>query len=166
MTEAIIGLGSNLEHPEEQVRTACRELCGIPGTVPVRISSLYSSVPVGPQDQPDFVNAVALLRTELTPELLLDALQDIENRHRRVRMRHWGPRTLDLDILFFGSTVMDTARLRIPHPEFRNRVFTVIPLLEILPDFRIPPENIPLRDIVGSLPSRDLEALSIIRKNP
>ena len=165
MTETIIGMGSNLDHPEEQVITACRELSRIPETILVQMSSLYSSVPVGPQDQPNFVNSVALLRTELNPEQLLDALQDIENRHRRVRLRHWGPRTLDLDILFFGSAVIDTERLQIPHPEFRNRVFTVIPLLEILPDFRIPPENTPLQDIVGSLPSRDPEALHILRKN-
>ena len=162
MTEAVIGLGSNLDNPEQQVLQALKELDGIPGIRILKTSSLYSSVPVGPQDQPDFVNAVALVSTELEPETLLNALQDLENRHRRVRLRHWGPRTLDLDVLFFGKQVIDTPRLRVPHPEFRNRVFTVIPLLEIMPDFLIPPENTPLRDLTGLLPERDLRALTII----
>ena len=164
MTEAVIGLGSNLDNPEQQVLQALKELNGIPGTRILRTSSLYSSVPVGPQDQPDFVNAVALIKTELEPEPLLDALQDLENRHRRVRQRRWGPRTLDLDVLFFGKRIIDTSRLRVPHPEFRNRVFTVIPLLEIMPDFLMPPENTPLRDLTELLPERDLRALTIIRE--
>ncbi len=164
MTEAVIGLGSNLDNPEQQVLQALKELDCIPGIRILKTSSLYSSVPVGPQDQPDFVNAVALVSTELEPEPLLNALQDLENRHRRVRLRHWGPRTLDLDVLFFGKQVIDTPRLRVPHPEFRNRVFTVIPLLEIMPDFLMPPQNTPLRDLTGLLPERDLRALTIIRE--
>ena len=165
MTEAVIGLGSNLDNPEQQVLQALKELDGIPGIRILKTSSLYSSVPVGPQDQPDFVNAVALVSTELEPEPLLNALQDLENRHRRVRLRHWGPRTLDLDVLFFGKQVIDTPRLRVPHPEFRNRAFTVIPLLEIMPDFLMPPENTPLRDLTRLLPERDLRALTIIRES-
>ena len=165
MTEAVIGLGSNLDNPEQQVLQALKGLDGIPGIRILKTSSLYSSVPVGPQDQPDFVNAVALIKTELEPEPLLDALQDLENRHRRVRLRHWGPRTLDLDVLFFGKRIIDTPRLRVPHPEFRNRAFTVIPLLEIMPDFLMPPENTSLRDLAGLLPERDLRALTVIRES-
>lgn len=135
MTEpalALIGLGSNLDAPRHQLERALTALDRLPLTRCIAQSSLYASAPVGPQDQPDFVNAVAALRTNLSPLALLDQLQALEQRHRRVRARHWGPRTLDLDLLQFASLELETPRLLLPHPEMLNRRFVLEPLCELL----------------------------------
>jgi len=133
-----IGLGSNLENPRDQVQRALVELGQIPGTRVDCHSSLYLSAPLGPEDQPDYVNAVARLSTELQPLPLLDALQRIEQKHGRVRERHWGPRTLDLDILLYGDHCIDLPRLLVPHPHMHQRGFVLKPLLEIAPDLCVP----------------------------
>jgi 2-amino-4-hydroxy-6-hydroxymethyldihydropteridine diphosphokinase len=93
---------------------------------------------MGPQDQPDYVNAVVRLSTALSPEALLDGLQDIERRHGRQRVRHWGPRTLDLDILLYGKQQIVGPRLRIPHPGIATRDFVLYPLAEIDSELEIP----------------------------
>ena len=109
MTEiTYIGLGSNLDQPLQQLRNAVIELASLPGTSLMTISSWYRSAPMGPQDQPDFINGVAKLQTSLTPRKLLEALQAIEQLHQRKKDRHWGPRTLDLDILLYGGPVSYT----------------------------------------------------------
>ncbi len=138
MAVAYIGLGSNMHEPLRQVRTAMSELDAIKLTTIVKTSSLYKSQPVGPQDQDDFINAVAMLETDLSPEALLDQLQAIENQHQRVRDRHWGPRTLDLDILLYDRNQMNNERLTIPHKEIANRAFVLLPLFELAPDLAIP----------------------------
>jgi 2-amino-4-hydroxy-6-hydroxymethyldihydropteridine diphosphokinase len=104
MTErvAFIGLGSNLENPESQLRSAVQALDSLSGSSVLAVSSLYRSAPMGPQDQPDYVNAVVQLATVLSPDALLDQLQGMERIHGRTREQHWGPRTLDLDILLYG----------------------------------------------------------------
>ena len=133
-----VGLGSNLDDPRAQVAGGIQELAGLPDTkVEVR-SSLYESEPLGPQDQPDYVNAVVRLRTTLSPEALLDGLQGIEQRHGRRRMRHWGPRTLDLDILLYGEHNIASPRLQIPHPGIGARNFVLYPLAEIDSELEIP----------------------------
>ncbi len=156
--EAVIGLGSNLNNPEKQINDAIIEIGEIAGVKVVKKSSLFHSCPVGPQDQPDFVNAVIIVSTSLAPEVLLDNLQKLEQDHRRVRLQHWGPRTLDLDILFYGNEVIATERLSVPHPEILNRVFVVIPLLEIAPNFTLP-NGVVLKNCVNSLPKKDMEFL-------
>jgi len=140
MTEvlAYVGLGSNLGNPESQVKTAIGALAGLPQTCLQDRSSLYRSAPMGPQDQPDYVNAVVQLRTALEPEVLLDKLQGIERAQGRVRTQHWGPRTLDLDILLYGQGVVATARLKIPHPGIVERSFVLYPLAEINGQLEIP----------------------------
>ncbi|MGP9764495.1 2-amino-4-hydroxy-6-hydroxymethyldihydropteridine diphosphokinase [Halomonas sp. AOP13-D3-9] len=130
---AYIGLGSNLESPIEQIREALNELARLPLSRLVAASSLYASRPVGPQDQPDFINAVAALETQLSPLALLDQLQALEQQHRRRRHRHWGPRTLDLDLLLYANDTIDTPRLRLPHPQMTARAFVLLPLAEIAP---------------------------------
>ena len=130
---AYIGVGSNLEAPIEQVRAALQELATLPLSELVAASSLYASRPVGPQDQPDFINAVAALETRLSPLALLDQLQALEQQHRRRRQRHWGPRTLDLDLLLYANAAIDTPRLRVPHPQMTARAFVLLPLSEIAP---------------------------------
>ncbi|GAA5177722.1 MULTISPECIES: 2-amino-4-hydroxy-6-hydroxymethyldihydropteridine diphosphokinase [Halomonadaceae] len=128
-----IGLGSNLADPVRQVEQAFDELDGLPLTRLAARSPLYRSRPVGPQDQPDFVNAVARIVTRLSPLALLDQLQALEQRHRRVRQRHWGPRTLDLDLLLFADRHWASARLTLPHPALLERAFVMIPLADIAP---------------------------------
>ncbi len=136
---AYIGLGSNLDDPVAQVRRALAALTTLPHSRRVAHSSLYRSRPLGPSDQPDYINAVAAVETELTPEALLAALQGLESTQGRRRDgQRWGPRTLDLDILLFGDTVMASAELVIPHPGLHEREFVLYPLQEIAPGLRLP----------------------------
>jgi 2-amino-4-hydroxy-6-hydroxymethyldihydropteridine diphosphokinase len=136
--DVYVGLGSNLDDPRRQVEQALQALDRLSLTRRVRASSLYLSRPVGPQNQPPFINAVAQLVTRLSPLALLDQLQALEQHHRRVRQHRWGPRTLDLDLLLFGEQVIDTARLRVPHPEMTARAFVLVPLAELAPALRLP----------------------------
>ncbi|MFQ5644063.1 MAG: 2-amino-4-hydroxy-6-hydroxymethyldihydropteridine diphosphokinase [Thiogranum sp.] len=135
---AFIGLGSNLENPGSQLRRAIHALAGLPGSGVQVQSSLYRSAPMGPQDQPDYLNAVVQLVTGLPPEDLLDRLQGIELAHGRTREQRWGPRTLDLDILLYGSEVIATQRLQVPHPGLALRNFVLYPLAEIDEDLVVP----------------------------
>ncbi|AOY88958.1 2-amino-4-hydroxy-6-hydroxymethyldihydropteridine diphosphokinase [Marinobacter salinus] len=137
-TDAFIGLGSNLENPAAQLARAVAELAALPGTVLVAQSPFYASRPVGPQDQPDFVNGAVWLSTTLPPHSLLDHLQRVEQLHGRERLRHWGPRTLDLDLLIFGTQTINDERLTVPHPELSNRDFVLQPLLDLSPDLTLP----------------------------
>lgn len=132
-----IGLGSNLDDPLAQVTKAITELAAIANTKVVAVSPWYQSAPIGPE-QPDFINGVAALETELAPIAMLDALQAIEQDHQRVRDIHWGPRTLDLDILLWGNQVIDQPRLTVPHPFLKERAFALKPLIDIAPDLTLP----------------------------
>lgn len=137
--ESYIGLGSNLDNPELQLKIALAALNEIPGVSLVQSSSFYRSKPLGPSDQPDFINAVVLLASDLTAMELLGRLQLIENRQGRDRDgQRWGPRTLDLDILLYGNEIINEAELTVPHPEIRHRNFVLMPLLELDPDIEIP----------------------------
>ncbi len=138
MTRVHVGLGSNLDDPRRQIEHAFTALSELPASRLVARSSLYRSAPMGPADQPDYLNAVAALDTALAPLKLLDALQAIEAAQRRVRERHWGPRTLDLDLLLYGEQVIDLPRLRVPHPGMHQRSFVLVPLREIAGDIEIP----------------------------
>ena len=128
-----IGLGSNLGEREAQIRLALDDLARLPESRLVRASSLYDSEPVGDVDQPNFLNAVAELETELTPRQLLWNLQLIERRLGRTRTRRWGPRTIDLDLLLYGPLVVEEPDLQIPHPEMTRRSFVLVPLVELDP---------------------------------
>ncbi len=135
---AYVGLGSNLQQPLEQIHRARDELAAIPGNRDLVCSPLYGSEPVGPGQQPDYVNAVAGFSTVLSAQELLCECQAIELAHGRERSRRWGPRTLDLDLLLFGDEVIDTEELRVPHPELSRRPFVLYPLFDIAPDLEIP----------------------------
>lgn len=138
MNIAYIALGSNLNQPIEQLQSALQAMGRLPQTKLLKVSSFYQSKPLGPQDQPDYVNAVACIETQLAPLELLDALQHIENEQGRVRLRRWGERTLDLDILLYNNLQLQSARLTIPHYDMKNREFVIIPLQEIAPDLILP----------------------------
>ncbi len=137
-TTVFVGLGSNLEGPEAQVVSAFAEIASLPGVAVYRRSSLYRTAPVGYTAQPDFINAVAALRTALTPLALLEALRAVERSHGRRREFRNGPRTLDLDILIYGELRLQSDQLVVPHPRAHQRAFVLLPLLEIAPDCVIP----------------------------
>lgn len=134
-----IGIGSNQAQPITQTKQAIAALNNIKGTTLLDCSSLYCSAPMGPQDQPDYINAVAKLETTLAPLDLLDALQIIEQNQGRVRKKNrWGPRTLDLDIILYADQTIDNSRLTIPHYGMKLREFVLYPLLEISPQLQFP----------------------------
>ena len=138
MAVVYIALGSNLNAPAEQLNTAVKAIAALPHTSVEKVSSYYGSKPMGPQDQPDYVNAVLQIQTELSPPALLDELQRIENEQGRVRLRRWGERTLDLDILLYDNLKMQSERLTIPHYDMQNREFVIVPLAEIAPERILP----------------------------
>nr|WP_217706220.1 2-amino-4-hydroxy-6-hydroxymethyldihydropteridine diphosphokinase [Cronobacter sakazakii] len=136
---AFIALGSNLAEPLSQVNNALAALARIPGSRIVATSSFYRTPPLGPQDQPDYLNAAVALETTLSAEALLDNTQRIELEQGRVRKaERWGPRTLDLDIMLFGDATINTGRLTVPHYDMKNRAFMLLPLSEIAPALRFP----------------------------
>lgn len=134
---AIIALGSNLENPAEQVRAALAQIARLPKTALQAASSLYVSAPVGYTDQPDFINAVCRVETELSAAELLDCLQSLEQAFGRMRSFRNAPRTLDLDIIDYAGEPSEDERLTLPHPRAHERSFVMLPLAEIAPDYPI-----------------------------
>ncbi|MDZ7923248.1 MAG: 2-amino-4-hydroxy-6-hydroxymethyldihydropteridine diphosphokinase [Marinagarivorans sp.] len=132
-----IGLGGNLEDPHTHITQALQELDALIHCQLISVSPRYQSEAIGPP-QPDYINAVACLHTTLTPLALLDALQAIEQSHRRLRLERWGPRTLDLDILLWDNNNIENERLTVPHPSLKARNFVVLPLFDIAPDLTLP----------------------------
>jgi 2-amino-4-hydroxy-6-hydroxymethyldihydropteridine diphosphokinase len=136
---AYVGIGSNLDNPASQVRRAFEALQRLPQSSFARCSPLYRSAPMGPPDQPDFVNAVAVVLTKLGPHDLLRDLQAIEQAHGRQREApHWGPRIVDLDLLLMGHVVIEEQGLVIPHPGIAERNFVLFPLADIAPALLVP----------------------------
>ena len=151
MTRVYIAIGSNLASPLEQVNAAVTALAAIPDSRMVAVSSFYRTPPLGPQDQPDYLNAAVALETSLAPEALLDHTQRIELQQGRTRKaERWGPRTLDLDIMLFGNEVINTPRLTVPHYDMQNRGFMLWPLFEIAPELCFP-DGLALRDVLANL---------------
>ena len=158
MTLAYVGLGSNLDNPRARVRLALQELAGLRRTRLVAGSSLYRSAPVGFTAQPDFVNAVAALQTELSAPQLLGELQLVEARHDRTRSFADAPRTLDLDLLLFGDETIKTKELTVPHPRMHERAFVLKPLVEISPQAQIPGRG-PARTLLDACAGQDVQRI-------
>jgi 2-amino-4-hydroxy-6-hydroxymethyldihydropteridine diphosphokinase len=151
VTLAYIAIGSNLASPLEQVNAAVQALGEIPQSRIVAVSSFYRTPPLGPQDQPDYLNAAVVLDTALDAETLLDNTQRIELQQGRVRKaERWGPRTLDLDLMLFGNEIINTERLTVPHYDMKNRGFMLWPLFEVAPDL-IFPDGLSLKAVLESL---------------
>ncbi|MDD4914596.1 MAG: 2-amino-4-hydroxy-6-hydroxymethyldihydropteridine diphosphokinase [Methylococcales bacterium] len=129
--QAFIGLGSNLDNPVRQILVARTDIAGLDGNEEIAFSPLYTSRPVGPQQQPDYINAVMAIRTRLPAQDLLQRLQQIENAHGRIRTVRWGARTLDLDLLLYGQDIIHDPNLTVPHPEMARRAFVLYPLADI-----------------------------------
>ncbi len=138
---AYIGLGTNLGDRRGALETALQEMHQPPIICVERVSSVYETAPVGVTEQPDFLNAVARLRTTLLPRELLDVLLHLENKMGRVRTLRWGPRVIDLDLLIYGDAQVSEPGLEVPHPRLRERAFVLGPLAEIAPDLCLPPEG-------------------------
>jgi 2-amino-4-hydroxy-6-hydroxymethyldihydropteridine diphosphokinase len=155
LSPAFVALGSNLCDRAENLMAAVGSLREL-GDVRA-ISPIYETAPVGLLAQPDFLNAVALLDTPLTPEGLIAALLRIERSHGRDRQHAIpkGPRTLDLDLLDYDGRVVETPRLTLPHPELQNRAFVLRPLLDLAPDWRHPVSHATAAELLQSLMERD-----------
>ncbi len=138
---AYVALGSNLDDPPTQLANACNALQHIDQTRLEAVSSVFRSSPVGPGNQPDYLNAVALLITGLPALTLLQALQQIERAQGRVREERWGPRTLDLDLLLYGDVSLETDTLTLPHPRMYQRDFVLLPLQELWHENRVLPNG-------------------------
>jgi len=135
---AYIGLGSNLAQPVEQIKAARLAIASLESVEELAFSSLYKSPPMGPPEQPDYVNAVMAIATTLSPESLLQCLQAIENSQGRVRGIRWGARTLDLDILLYDDLQIQLPYLTVPHVGIAERAFVLYPLFEIAPELTVP----------------------------
>jgi 2-amino-4-hydroxy-6-hydroxymethyldihydropteridine diphosphokinase len=156
MTPAYIGLGSNLGQPHLQLGQAVASLQLLPDTRLLRVSSVYRSAAVGPGKQPDYLNAVLLLTTSLSAIDLLHTMQQIENAQGRVRHVHWGPRTLDLDLLLYGDMTITSPHLTVPHPQMQQRNFVLYPLREISDANLVMPDGSNLDILLRQCPGQGL----------
>ena len=139
MTVVALSLGSNLGNRLDNMRHAVALMKPL-GKITKR-SAVYETPPWGVEAQPRFLNACVLLETDVPPKMLLDKLKEIEQVVGRVERERWGPREIDIDILTYGGEVINEAELTVPHPGTRERAFVLIPLSEIAPDMKIPPDN-------------------------
>ena len=156
---AYIGLGSNLAEPVAQIKSARTAIASITGVRELAFSSLYHSLPMGPQDQPDYVNAVMCVSTNLSPMNLLHSLQNIENDQGRLRKgERWGARTLDLDVLIYGDQEIDLPDLTVPHSGLDERSFVLYPLFEIAPQLFVPGKG-PIADLIAKCPLSGLRRM-------
>lgn len=160
MIEVFVAVGSNLGNPVAQARRAIQALAALPESALQQASQLYGSRPMGPADQPDYVNAVVRLHTRLGPLALLDQLQKIELEQGRVRKdERWGPRTLDLDLLLYGEQIIQHERLTVPHYGMKEREFVLLPLAELAPALVLPCGT-PLIELVARCPRNGLSILA------
>jgi 2-amino-4-hydroxy-6-hydroxymethyldihydropteridine diphosphokinase len=159
---AYLGLGANLGDPEEQLQEALERLNRAEEVEVTRVSTFYRNPPLGPENQPWYINAVARVRTRLGPEELLRLLQQIEADMGRVRGERWGPRVIDLDLLLYNGDVIFTPKLVVPHPEMHRRVFVLAPLAEIAPRAWHPVLGKSAGDLLAKLNAADRTALQPI----
>ncbi|WP_339880409.1 2-amino-4-hydroxy-6-hydroxymethyldihydropteridine diphosphokinase [Pseudidiomarina gelatinasegens] len=159
MATVYIGLGANLGNPEQTLKEAIFELSGLSQFARLRASSLYASKPMGPAEQPDYVNAVVCAETDLAPLAVLDLLQAIEHQFGRQRSLRWGPRTLDLDLLLYGNETISLPRLTIPHPGLTERDFVVVPLAELNSELVLP-DGRSLLSVQATMAHHDLQKIT------
>ncbi len=160
---AYVGLGSNLDQPLIQLQRAVAAMAQLTFSSLDGASNVYQSRPQGPAGQPDYMNAVVRLTTELAPHALLAALQAIETSQGRTRDVHWGPRTLDLDLLLYDDLVLDTEDLVIPHPQLTRRSFVLLPLSDIDPHLALP-NDLPIAAALAATGTEDLEFFATTRQ--
>jgi 2-amino-4-hydroxy-6-hydroxymethyldihydropteridine diphosphokinase len=165
VSAVVIALGSNLGDRLSIVQSGVDAIAGLPGTEVMGISPVYETAPVGGPEQPDYLNAVLSARTALPPRELLDRLHDIEAAAGRVREVRWGARTLDLDIIAYGSLTSDDPVLTLPHPRAAERAFVLAPWLDLDPSAALPGLG-PVADLLGALPSGDVRRTDLELRVP
>ena len=156
---AYIAIGSNLGDRRAHLEAGLKEVATLPGTHLAEVSHAYETPPQGPIEQSDFLNAVFAIETSLAPEPLLAALLTVEKNHQRQRRIHWGPRTLDLDLLLYGERVVASADLTLPHPHMHERSFVLVPLCEIAPRLSHPVTSRPFAAYLATLNCREAKAV-------
>ena len=156
---AYIAIGSNLGDRRAYLEAGLREVGALPNTRLVAVSHAYETPPLGPVEQPDFLNAVFAIETSLAPASLLAALLATEKKHQRQRRIHWGPRTLDLDLLLYGEYIFKSATLTLPHPHIHERSFVLVPLCEIAPHLRHPVTGRPFAAYLAALNGHEAKAV-------
>ncbi|MFD2706343.1 2-amino-4-hydroxy-6-hydroxymethyldihydropteridine diphosphokinase [Salibacterium lacus] len=161
MNYSYIALGSNIGDRKYYLREGVRELKEHPRLHVTELSSIYETAPVGVTDQPSFLNMVLSLRTDITPLELLEITQSIERRLDRVRDKHWGPRTIDLDILLFNDENIKMNELNIPHPRMHERAFVLIPLCEIAASHYVSHYRQTIQELAAPLSSREKEGVHV-----
>lgn len=161
MDTVFIGMGSNMNNPVSQLQTALNSIAQLNQSELIRCSSLYQSSAIGPGKQEDYINAVIEIQTSLPPLTLLAALQAIENQQGRKRELRWGPRTLDLDILLYGSQLISSEQLTVPHKELINRNFVLYPLAEIAPNLFLP-NNVSLSSLLANCPFEGIKRIDVL----
>jgi 2-amino-4-hydroxy-6-hydroxymethyldihydropteridine diphosphokinase len=159
MTCIYLGLGSNLDSPLENLRSARAAIADETRICEIAFSNFYQSPPMAGMNQPDYINAVMAIETDLTALELLATMQKIENQHGRIRSQRWGARTLDIDILLFGDEILDLPDLKIPHYGMAERAFVLQPLFEIAPDLEIPTLG-NIAELVARCPLNGLERVA------
>lgn len=154
-----IALGSNLGDSLSTLEAALQQLAQTPGIKVLRVSPWYKTRPLGPA-QPDYLNGCALLGVTLSPQAVLTTLLAIEDQFGRVREERWGPRTLDLDVLFYGDLVLQTPDLTIPHPRLGERAFVLVPLADIAPDLSDPRSGLTISSLLDQVDRTGVELLT------
>lgn len=150
MALCAIALGSNLGNSSEYLIKSTESLSRLPNITLLAKSSLYKTKAVGPP-QPDYLNGCITIKTELTPDLLLEKLLEVENRFGRIRQERWGPRTLDLDLLLYDDLILESPNLQIPHPRMHERAFVLVPLAEIAADWVEPVSKLTIKELLEKL---------------
>lgn len=156
MSIALIGLGTNLGDRPTNLQSALDQLAHHPSCELLARSSIYQSAPMGPQDQPDFLNMACQLQTSLQPLQLLELCKQLEADLGRLPGERWGPRLIDLDILLFGEQFLQQDELSIPHPGLSERAFVLLPLTELVPGWRVPGCNKTVQQLAASCSSDDI----------
>lgn len=155
MNQVFLGLGSNLGNRENYLLQAIRLLEGIKEIRVKKVSSIYETAPIGYINQGAFLNMAIEIETSLQPLELLEQTSNIENTLERKREIHWGPRTIDVDILLFNEETINEEKLTIPHPRMEERAFVLIPLAEIAPDFPFPGKGQKIRELLSNCPGKE-----------
>lgn len=157
-TKVYLGLGSNIGDRESYLREAVQSILKQPDIRDLITSSIYETEPVGYTNQDNFLNVVICFYTSESPMECLDLLQRIEKELGRKRIIHWGPRTIDIDLLLYGNAIINSERLIVPHPRILERAFVILPMAEIDPNLKIPGQG-DIRDVI-----RDLQGKEGVRK--
>ncbi len=165
MTTCYLALGSNLNNPLKQMHTAISHIRYIKKTKLLDVSNFYESTPFDESKQNNYINAAVSIKTMLSPEALLHECQLIENKMGKVKLYHWGPRNIDIDIAFFGYLQMQTPKLTIPHPEIIHRDFVLQPLLDIAPHLTMPNDK-PLSFYLDTCKKNNIKKLKKLEHVP